>query len=153
MLGNYGPIDLLWCDSYDNPYTGARWQEILSCIRSLQPRCIVVANNARNLRDSDVLGYEFPWQHLLPPPGNQLPAEVCDTIQTGSRWFWRKASQPSDLQTAQQVVARLRLCNSRNANYLLNVPPDTDGLISGPQLQRLREIGHLVRTQAAEPRQ
>jgi hypothetical protein len=31
------------------------------------------------------------------------------------------------------------------ANYLLNVPPDRDGLISGPHLQRRREIGSLLR--------
>jgi alpha-L-fucosidase len=43
------------------------------------------------------------------------------------------------------VVARLKLCNERNANYLLNVPPDRDGLISGAHLQRLREIGALLR--------
>jgi alpha-L-fucosidase len=74
-----------------------------------------------------------------------LPAEVCDTIQTGQRWFWREVRQTSDLQPAEEVVARLRLCNARHANYLLNVPPDPTGLISGPQLERLREIGSLLR--------
>jgi alpha-L-fucosidase len=54
--------------------------------------------------------------------------------------------QPSDLQTAQSAVARIRASNARGANYLLDVPPDRDGLISGPQLQRLREIGALLRS-------
>jgi len=145
MLTNYGPIDLLWIDQYANKYTGAQWPEILAHVRSLQPHCIVVANNARNLHDSDVLSYEYPWQHTLPPPDNASPAEVCDTIQTGSRWFWREVKQPTDLQTAEAVAARVKLCNERNANYLLNVPPDRDGLISGAHLQRLREIGALLR--------
>jgi alpha-L-fucosidase len=146
MLGNYGPIDLLWIDQFDNKYTGKQWPEILAFIRSLQPRCIVVGNNAQNLRDSDVLSYEYPWKSQMPPEGNALPAEVCDTIQTGARWFWREVKQPSDLQTAQSAVERIRACNARGANYLLDVPPDRDGLISGPQLQRLREIGALLRS-------
>jgi len=146
LLTNYGPIDLLWIDAFDNKYTGKQWPDILAYIRSLQPHCIVLGNNAQNLRDSDVLSNEFPWKGGLPPEGNRMPAEVCDTIQTGARWFWREVRQPSDLQSAQAVVARLRTCNERNANYLLDVPPDRDGLISGPQLQRLREIGALLKS-------
>ncbi len=144
LLTNYGPIDELWIDQYANPYTKDQWPELLAYFKSLQPRCIIVGNNANNLLDSDALSYEFPWQHKLPPADNTLPAEVCDTIQTDQRWFWREVRQPSDLQTAEEVVARLKACNARHANYLLNVPPDRDGLISGPHLQRLREIGSLL---------
>ena len=60
LLTNYGPVDLLWIDQYSNKYTGSRWPEILAYIRSLQPHCIVEANNARNLVESDVLSYEYP---------------------------------------------------------------------------------------------
>jgi alpha-L-fucosidase len=149
LLTGYGPIDLLWIDQYANKYTAPRWPEIRAYLKSLQPHCLVLANNAHDRRDTDVLSYEYPWQQMLPPEDNALPAEVCDTIQTGQRWFWREVKQPSDLQPAEDVAARLRLCNTRNANYLLNVPPDRDGLISGPQRQRLREIGALLRTTPA----
>jgi alpha-L-fucosidase len=145
MLTEYGPVDLLWIDQYANKYTRDRWPEIQAYLKSLQPRCIVLANNARNLRESDALSYEYPWKSEMPPPDNALPAEVCDTIQTGARWFWRKAEKPSDLQPAQDIVSKIRACNARNANYLLDVPPDPEGLISGPQLQRLREVGSLLR--------
>jgi len=146
MLARYGPVDLLWIDQYANKYTGSRWPEIRAFIRSVDPRCVLLANNAHNLRDSDVLSYEYPWSGQLPPDGNMLPAEVCDTIQTGQRWFWTEARRPSDLQPAAQIVRTLRMCRQRNANYLLDVPPDRDGLISGPQLERLREVGALVRS-------
>ncbi len=147
LLTNYGPIDLLWIDQWGNPYNGKDWPDILACIRSLQPHCLVVANNAHDLRNSDALGYEYPWAHELPPEHNALPAEVCDTIQTGQRWFWVETKQPSDLQLADEIVARLKLCNGRNANYLLDVPPDRDGLISGPQLDRLREVASRLRAE------
>ncbi|MDD2765409.1 MAG: alpha-L-fucosidase [Opitutaceae bacterium] len=146
LLTNYAPVDLLWIDQYANPYTRAQWPEILAYVKALAPRCIVLANNAGDLQQSDALGFEFPWSKQLPPGGNVLPAEVCDTIQTGARWFWHEVRQPSDLQTAEEVVARLKLCHARHANYLLNVPPDPEGLISGPHLERLREIGALLRS-------
>jgi alpha-L-fucosidase len=66
-------------------------------------------------------------------------------MQTGARWFWREAKQPSDLQPAASIVAKVRICNRRNANYLLDVPPDRDGLVSGPQMERLHEVGDLLR--------
>jgi alpha-L-fucosidase len=145
MLTRYAPVDLLWIDQHENKYTGAQWPEILALVRSVAPHCVVIGNNADSLKYSDAIGYEYPWRRQVPPEGNVLPAEVCDTIQTYQRWFWREVRQPSDLQTAEEVVARLKLCNARHANYLLNVPPDPSGLISGPQLERLREIGALVR--------
>ena len=148
LLTNYGPVDLIWIDQYDNKYTGAHWPELKEYMKSLQPHCLVLGNNAHTLRDSYVVSIEFPWKTTLPTAGNDLPAEVCDTIQTGARWFWREATQPGDLQTAGAVVARLKACNERKANYLLNIPPDPTGLISGPQLKRLREIGALLRKTA-----
>jgi alpha-L-fucosidase len=146
LLTNYGPVDLMWIDQYDNKYTRAQWPDLKAYMKSLQPHCLVLGNNAHTLQDSDVVSIEFPWKTTLPVAENDLPAEVCDTIQTGARWFWRNATRAEDLQTAEAVVARLKACNERKANYLLNVPPDPTGLIAGPQLKRLREIGALLRT-------
>ena len=143
LLTNYGPIDLLWIDQYRNKYTRARWPEIKNYVKSLQPHCLVLGNNAHDLAESDVVSIEFPWKSTLPPVANRLPAEVCDTIQTRARWFWVESSAPGDLQSAETLAARLRACNERGANYLLNVPPDRAGLISGPHLRRLREVGAL----------
>ncbi|HEY5228161.1 MAG TPA: alpha-L-fucosidase [Opitutaceae bacterium] len=144
LLTRYGPIDLLWIDQYANKYTKDRWPEIQAYVRGLQPNCLLLANNARNLAASDVLSYEFPWKSEMPPADNAVPAEVCDTIQTGQRWFWREVRSPADLQGAQAIVDKIHSCNARNANYLLDVPPDRDGLISGGQLERLREVGRLL---------
>jgi alpha-L-fucosidase len=144
LLTNYGPVDLLWIDQFTNKYTRAQWPEIRGYLKSLQPHCLVLGNNAHSLDESDVVSIEFPWRTTLPRADNALPAEVCDTIQTDARWFWREVKKPDDLQSAEVLVARLRACNERGANYLLNVPPGPDGLISGPQLQRLREVGALL---------
>jgi alpha-L-fucosidase len=145
MLTRYGPIDLLWIDQYSNKYTAAAWPEIRAYLKSLQPRVLVLGNNAHDLRETDVLSYEHPWAHTLPAEDNRLPAEVCDTIQTDQRWFWRAVTKPTDLQPAAEMAERLRACSARRANYLLNVPPDREGLISGAHLARLREVAALAR--------
>jgi len=143
LLTNYGPIDLLWIDQYSNKYTRARWQEIPKHVKSLQPRCLVIGNNAHNLRDSDIYSCEFPWDPKgMPPEGSTIPAEVCDKISR--TWFWNTTDGPEYTKNATEIVKMLRLCNKRNANYLLNVPPDRNGLISGIHLKRMQEVAALL---------
>ena len=147
LLTNYGPIDLLWIDQYRNKYTWSDWQEIRAHIKSLQRRCLVIGNNAHNLKDSDVYSCEYPWDSKgFPPEGNRTPAEVCDKISR--TWFWNTADLPEHVRDAGEIVKMLKLCNERNANYLLNVPPDRDGLISDAHLERMQEIAALLNASA-----
>jgi alpha-L-fucosidase len=143
LLTFYGPVDLMWCDQYSNPYTRSSWPEIKAHIKGLQPRCLVLGNNARDLTQSDVLSYEFPWKPILPDESNTAPSEVCDTIQK-HRWFWHPNIGPEHLQTVDEMVRMLKLCNRRRANYLLNVPPNRDGLLPELYVQRMREIGRIL---------
>ena len=146
LLTGYGPIDLLWIDQYSNKYTRLRWQEILAHIKSLQPQCLVIGNNAHNLKDSDVYSCEFPWDpKSLPPEGNKIPTEVCDYISR--TWFWKTGDRAEHVRDAREIIKKLKLCNERNANYLLNVPPDRDGLISGVHLERMEELAALMSAQ------
>jgi alpha-L-fucosidase len=149
LLTNYGPIDEMWFDQYTNPYTASSWKALKAHVKSLQPNCIVVANNAQSLDNTDAYSYEYPWRKMskpgteLPPEGNLNPSEVCDTLEVGAAWFWHPDAV---LQPAGQVASLVRLCNARNANYLLNVPPNRDGLISDRCLAQLREIGKILAT-------
>jgi alpha-L-fucosidase len=145
LLTNYGPVDLLWIDQYKNNYTFSHWQEIRTYIKSLQPTCLVIGNNAHDIRETDIYSCEYPFDPQgIPKEGNTVPAEVCDVI-SGS-WFWNSAGKPEDVKSSKKIIEMLEMCNRRNANYLLNVPPDRDGLISGEQLKRMREIGELIRS-------
>jgi alpha-L-fucosidase len=82
----------------------------------------------------------------MPPDGNTIPAEVCDKIS--KTWFWNTTDRPEHLKDTQEIIKMLKLCNERNANYLLNVPPDRHGLISGMHLKRMQEIAALLHTTA-----
>ncbi|MFO0906976.1 MAG: alpha-L-fucosidase [Isosphaeraceae bacterium] len=150
LLTNYGPIDLLWIDQYANPYTRDRWSEIRAFVASLQPDCLVEGNNSHDFAETDLLSYEFPWKPILPRVGNTDPSEVCDTIQEPSIWFWKPDFPQDRLKPADRIVERLRLCNERHANYLLNVPPDRDGRISDRYVERLREVGARLGVSASQ---
>ena len=139
LLTGYGPVDLLWIDQYRNKYTYAGWQEIRDHIRSLQPNCVVIGNNAHNLTESDIYSCELPWDpNGMVPEDNTMPAEVCDKISR--TWFWSTGDTPEHVKSVQKITETLSLCNERRANYLLNVPPDRSGRISGEHLRRLREL-------------
>src|SRR6185503_15926561 len=144
LLTNYGPIDLLWFDQYENKYTFKYWLHLKALVNKLQPNCIVLANNAVDYQVSDVISYEYPYRKqatpdkAVPPPGNKNIGELCDCIDANGLWF-RHPVSPT-LQKAATVNAMIKLCNSRNTNYLLDVPPGRDGLIEDMNIKRLMEI-------------
>jgi alpha-L-fucosidase len=151
LLTNYGPIDLLWCDQFINPYTGKDWQEIKAHVKSIQPGCIMIANNSLNDKETDIHGYEYPWlvakkrKNTLPPDDNQSAAEVCDIISPA--WFWKSTENSSNLKKADEIVKMLKYCNDRKANYLLNAAPDKTGLIPDYTVERLKEVGKLIKAE------
>ena len=155
LLTDYGAIDLIWIDQFSNQYTRRHWASIKNHIKSHQPNCIVIANNSHDFRVTDIHSYEYPWlknrgpAKALPPEENKDPAEVCDTI--GPSWFWNTKENETNLQTAEEIVAMLTLCNSRRANYLLNVAPDKSGLIPAYSRARLRKAGELLRVKKPLP--
>jgi alpha-L-fucosidase len=156
LLTRYGPIDLLWIDQYGNRYTRDDWQGIKQHVKSHQRSCIVLANNSRDFKETDIHSFEYPWLkknrpgQALPSEGTEFPAEVCDKIGPG--WFWKAEENNANLKTAKEVVAMLKLCNSRRANYLLNVAPDKSGLIPAHSVKRLRQIGKLLGVEPPPPK-
>jgi alpha-L-fucosidase len=149
LLTNYGKVDLVWIDQFANKYTAKNWPEIKAHVKSLQPNCIVIANNSLNFNQTDIHSYEYPWlkkarpEKALPPEGNTNPTEVCDCI-TPPDWFWKKAHNEKSMPTATKIVDMLKLCNSRKANYQLNVPPDNTGRLPEFFVARLKEVGKLL---------
>ena len=139
LLTWYGEIDLFWSDQWE-----ASWPRHLALIRALQPNCLVVANNAEDLENSDVHSVEYNIsanQARLPGPGNTIPFEISDTIVNS--WFWNINREMRPKRTPREIAVLLSLCSSRNANLLFNVPPNPDGLISEPFQEYLREVGRL----------
>lgn len=148
LLTRYGKIDLLWFDQYSNPYTGKYWKQLKELVHKLQPDCVVIANNSSSFDETDIVGYEYPYLkaakpgHELPLDGNKEPAEVCDCIDAKG-WFWHPGSEK--VRPVDEIVNMVRLCNSRRANYLLDVPPDTTGILPETYVNLLKEVGQRLK--------
>jgi alpha-L-fucosidase len=144
LLTNYGPIDLLWFDQFENKYTADYWIQLKALVNKLQPNCIVLANNSDNYQKTDIIGYEYPYlkqahpEKATPILGNKNPSELCDCIDTDGRWFWHTGNRK--VQKAADIINLIKLCNSRHTNYLLDVPPGRDGLIEDLYIKQLMEI-------------
>ncbi|KAG8381443.1 hypothetical protein BUALT_Bualt06G0122500 [Buddleja alternifolia] len=64
-----------------------------------------------------------------------LPAECDVSIRTG--WFWHKTQAPKKLRKLLEIYYK---SVGRNCVLLLNVPPNSTGLISESDVQRLSEF-------------
>lgn len=149
LMTGYGKIDLIWIDQFSNKYTYQAWPEIRKHIKSYQPNCLVLGNNCDNLEESDIRGYEYPWRkdhkpnEALPTVDNTEPSEVNDKI--GHGWFWSSKENETNLKSAEEIAEMLVLSNNRRANYILNIAPDTSGLIPAYTVNRLKEAKELFR--------
>ena len=147
LLTNYGSIDLIWFDQYSNKYTGKDWLRLKTLVHKLQPMCIVVANNSKSYKESDIIGYEYRYlmqvspDKALPQIGNKDVAELCDNLDDNG-WFWHAGEKK--MKSAKTVAEMLKLCQSRKTNLLLDVPPSPDGLIEQVYIDRLVEIRKLT---------
>ncbi|KAJ0043806.1 hypothetical protein Pint_17321 [Pistacia integerrima] len=70
-----------------------------------------------------------------------LPAECDVSIRTG--WFWHKSQSPKRLSKLLKIYYN---SVGRNCVMLLNVPPNSTGLISEIDIQRLREFRKAIDT-------
>lgn len=70
-----------------------------------------------------------------------LPAECDVSIRTG--WFWHKSQSPKKLNELLDIYYN---SVGRNCVLLLNVPPNTRGLISDSDVQRLKEFRNALDT-------
>ena len=80
--------------------------------------------------------------NAVPPSGNKDISELCDCIDARGRWFWH--SGETKLQDAEKIGTMIKLCNSRNTNYLLDVPPGRDGLINELYVKQLMKIKKIM---------
>lgn len=170
LLTEYGPISVAWFDganpdpSVAETYDYAAWYDL---IRKLQPEAVIsvkgpdvrwVGNEGGYGRTTEwsVLPLpEPPEMHTWPDrveqdlgsraklkPGSYLwwyPAEVNTPILNG--WFWhpeKRAKSPAEL------VDYFYRSVGRNGVMLLNLSPDTRGLIPDDQLASLRKMAQVV---------
>ena len=154
LLTGYGRIDLMWFDfSYDN-MAGETWRarELMEMVRSLQPHLIVDnrlegsgehAGTILSAEPSPFAGDFACPEQMIPPDGilneagDPVPWEACITMN--NHWGYCQADR--HWKSAEMAVRMLVECVSKNGNLLLNVGPDSRGLIPAASREVLETVG------------
>jgi len=150
LLTNYGEITALIIDGWDAPwsrisYDDIPFEEVYHLIKSIQPNCLVMDLNAakypvEGLYYTDIKSYEQGAGQHISKEKNQLPALSC--LPVNKNWFWKKRF-PTDAvkDPAKLVNDNIIPLNKVYCNFILNVAPNSDGLIDDNALVALKTIG------------
>ena len=172
LLTEYGPIHEVWFDGAHpkrkggQTYNYTAWREL---IRTLVPNAVIFGredvrwcgNESGNTRDSewdiipfeedpnvmikftDLTGELGSREHLY--EGNYLhylPAETNTSIREG--WFYRDETDQK-VRNADDVFDIYERAVGGNSTFLLNIPPNREGLFSAEDVRVLEEVGERIR--------
>lgn len=145
LLTRYGRIPLLIFDGWAwHPRLGHQvipFGEIRAHVAALQPDCLVLdLNGLSEPWDSDLLFIEEPKGGVFCPADNTYAASQGQTISPAG-WFWHPAT-PSAVLTPEQIVdGHLAVLEPRYCTFILNCPPNPQGLLDASVVAALRQVG------------
>ena len=130
LLTQFGPLAVLWFDTPEK-ISKAQSQELVDLVHQLQPGCII------NSRVGNRLGDYAVQEQKIPDTGNPKPWETCMTLN--GHWGYHKMDQ--NWKSTETLVRHLVEVASKGGNFLLNVGPTGEGIIPGPSVEHLKEVG------------
>jgi alpha-L-fucosidase len=155
LLTHYGRVPLLIFDGWAwHPRLGHQripFGEIRAHVASLQPDCLVLdLNGLTEPWDSDLLFVEEPKGGVFCPADNTYAASQGQTISPAG-WFWHPATPNAVLTPAQIVNGHLALLEPRYCTFILNCPPNPQGLLDASVVETLRQVGERWSPNHARP--
>jgi alpha-L-fucosidase len=144
LLTNYGPIPILVFDgwSWKTGHQRVPYQTIRDLVKSLQPECLITDHTGLvDPWEADIMDFEEP-KGVWAPVGNTIAADQEQKINGsgGNDWFW--APNIGGIMTVTQIVNQhLQVLEPRYTNFVLNCPPNRDGLMDAAIVSRLAEVG------------
>jgi alpha-L-fucosidase len=155
LLTNYGPIPLLIFDgwSWKMGHRLVEYAEIRRLVKSLQPDCLMLDNtHLDSPYENDLVGVEEAEGNAFVPADNTFPATQMQKINSmgGNDWFW--APDIDGIMSVAGIVnGHLKVLEPRWTNFLLNCPPNRDGLLDDAIVSRLAEVGAAWSPDATRP--
>jgi alpha-L-fucosidase len=154
LLTNYGPIPILILDGYSwkMGHQAVAYEQIRALVKSLQPNCLLTDHTHLNDPwEVDITNFEEPAGSFAPAnntyAGNQ---ETKINTSGGNDWFW--APNIGGLMSVTAIVDQhLKVLEPRWTNFLLNCPPNRQGLLDATIVTRLGEVGAAWSKDAARP--
>jgi alpha-L-fucosidase len=144
LLTNYGPIPVLVFDgwSWKTGHQRIAYQEIRDLVKSLQPDCLITDHTGLvDPWEADLIDFEEP-KGVFAPVGNTIAAQQEQKINGsgGNDWFW--GSNIGGLMSVDSIVnGHLVPLQQRYTNFVLNCPPNREGLMDASIVTRLAEVG------------
>jgi alpha-L-fucosidase len=151
LVTQYPFIDVLWFDGeWVADWTDAKGKTLYNWLRGMKPTLIInnrVGHSRQGMGGLNAEGqvgvgdFGTPEQRV-PPEG--LPGvdwESCMTMND----TWGFKSYDDNWKDTKTLVRTLIDIASKGGNFLLNVGPTAQGLIPGPSVSRLREMGDWMR--------
>ena len=165
VLTQYGEVHEVWFDGANGEGPNGKrqeydWQGFVSVVRKHAPNAVIFSDVGPDIRwvgNENGFAGETNWSMLnteghkpgsKAPPIKELnegeesgkfwvPAECDVSIRPG--WFWR-ASENDKVKSVDQLLEIYYRSVGANGALLLNVPPDSQGLIHEADIKRLQDF-------------
>lgn len=155
LMKNYGTIWEMWWDGANNNMDSATFCRFADTIHALQPNCAIWSdangrnrtaemrwngNEAANNGDPcwSIMNLAWSNQNVGTLSGTLYsPAEANVSIRPG--WFWHSA-QNNQVKSTANLWDIYFTSLGRNGGWLLNLPPDTRGLIYSTDSLRVDSV-------------
>lgn len=155
LLTKYGKIDGIWFDGYwdqtapegekdRTPRIDWHLPEIYALIHKLQPACLIGNNHHLSPlsgEDFQMFERDLPGQNKsglsFQKPSEQLPLETCETMNNS----WGFNITDDNYKSVNTLIHYLVNAAGRNANFLLNVGPQPNGIIQQEFQDTLKQVG------------
>ncbi len=174
VLTKYGPMFEVWFDGANGEGPNGKkqvydWPLFIGVVRKYQPKAVIFSDAGPDIRwvgnEGGIAG-ETSWSNLNRDqyfPGTPRYAELTEGQENGTNWvapecdvsirpgwFWR-ATENSKVKSVDQLREIYYASVGRNSSMLLNVPPNSDGLISIEDVTRLKEFDQSIKSDVAHP--
>ncbi|MFJ8046451.1 RICIN domain-containing protein [Streptomyces luteogriseus] len=141
LLTNYGTIDMFMTDGYawQMGQQAVSYQRIRSLVKQLQPDCVMI--DIGGLSEpflSDAIFFEEPLG-ITAPTGNTYAGMQGQTISNG--WFWHPSTPTEGLMSKAAILSHLADLEPKYTSFILNCPPNRNGLLDTNVVNRLAEVG------------
>ncbi len=155
LLSNYGQIDYFVIDGWfwRMGHHEVAYHEIRALIKQLQPDCLISEHTHIHAPyHLDIPYFEGPFG-AFPQETNTLASAIGHCSVKGNGWFWGEKT-PNGMKKndgVDVIVDKLKKCESRYCNFMLNCMPNRQGLLDPLYMDLLKEIGEKWKADPKRP--
>jgi alpha-L-fucosidase len=146
--GTYGEIPLIMFDgwTWKMGRNKVPYQLVRETVKNLQPNILMVDHNGLTQAfEEDILNFE----HFGVPPDNSLATTRGNPIMP--KWFWHPGYEAMDPMSTATILGRLKDAEAHWCNFLLDCPPNRDGVLDTNVVSRLTDAGKQWTPNAGRP--